>query len=239
MEKSSFDAAASIRANIGAVRERIAAAAEKAGRDPDAVRLMAVTKTMPPEAVNAALACGITLIGENRVQEYLQKMPYLKLEGVETHIIGHLQTNKVKMIVDKADMIESLDSIRLAREIDKEAARLGRAMDVLVEVNIGGEQSKNGVPAGQAGDFVESLAAFPHIRLRGLMAIPPICADIEQTRPYFAQMHKLFIDIIEKKSDNRVMPILSMGMSSDFPVAVEEGSTLVRIGTSIFGKRQN
>jgi PLP dependent protein len=224
--------------NIEKVREKIERAAEKSGRSARDITLMAVTKTMPAQAVAAAFDCGVTLFGENRVQELLDKLPFLDMTGRSAHIIGHLQTNKVKYIIDKADMIQSLDSVRLAKEIDRQAEKVGKIMDVLVEVNIGQEQSKSGVLPQELFEFVERVSDFEHINIRGLMAIPPFEEDKEKTRPYFAQIRKLFIDIAAKKSDNKRMNILSMGMSSDFDIAIEEGSTLVRVGTSIFGKRK-
>lgn len=236
MEKSSNDFSY-IAANVETVREKIARAAQKAGRRPEEITLMAVTKTMPAEAIAAAFDCGITLFGENRVQELVDKLPQLDMTGRSAHIIGHLQTNKVKTIIDKADMIQSLDSLRLAQEIDRQAETAGKIMDVLVELNIGEEPSKSGVLQQELNGFLGDLSAFSHIRVRGLMAIPPFCPDKEKTRPYFAQIQKLFIDISQKKSDNKLMNILSMGMSSDFEVAIEEGSTMIRVGTSIFGKR--
>lgn len=226
-----------IAANIEKVRTRINEAAKRAGRDPGEITLMAVSKTMPAEAITAAFDCGITLFGENRVQELLEKLPKLDMTGRSVHLIGHLQTNKVKYIIDKVDMIESLDSLHLAKEIDSQAKKAGRIMDVLVEVNIGKEESKSGVFPEDLPDFIDQLSQFNNIKIRGLMAIPPFNEDKEKTRPYFAQMRKLFIDIGTKKSDNMNMSILSMGMSSDFDVAIEEGSTIVRVGTAIFGKR--
>jgi len=223
--------------NIEKVRERIERAAVKSGRKPSDITLMAVTKTMPAQAVAAAFDCGVTLFGENRVQELLEKLPQLDMAGRSAHIIGHLQTNKVKYIIDKVDMIQSLDSLRLARETDAQAEKAGKIMDVLIEVNIANEQSKSGVLPNDLLGFAEGLEDYKHINVRGLMAIPPFNEDKEKTRPYFAQMRKLFIDIAGKKSDNMCMNILSMGMSSDFDTAIEEGSTMVRIGTAIFGKR--
>lgn len=226
-----------IAANIEKVRKRINEAAQKAGRDRREITLMAVTKTMPVEAIAAAFDCGVTLFGENRVQELLEKLPQLDMTGRSAHLIGHLQTNKVKYIIDKVDMIESLDSLHLAKEIDIQAKKAGKIMDVLIEVNIGKEESKSGVAPEELFDFVDELSQFDNINIRGLMAIPPFNEDKEKTRPYFKQIRKLFIDIAAKKSDNMNMNILSMGMSSDFDVAIEEGSTIVRVGTAIFGKR--
>ncbi len=226
-----------IAGNIEKVRAKIEKAAARSGRNPKDITLMAVTKTMPAEAVAAAFDCGVTLFGENRVQELIEKLPLLDMTGRSAHIIGHLQTNKVKYIIDKVDMIQSLDSLHLAKEIDRQAEKTGKTMDVLIEVNIGREESKSGVLQSELFEFVNYVAEFKHINIRGLMAIPPVEADLEKTRPYFAQIRKLFIDIAAKKSDNINMNILSMGMSSDFEIAIEEGSTLVRVGTSIFGKR--
>lgn len=224
--------------NIKRVRENMRAAALKAGVDCESVTLMAVTKTMPARAVNIALESGITTIGENRVQELLQKLPELSPGEKHLHLIGHLQTNKVRQIIDKVEMIQSLDSLRLAEEIDRQAAKIGRVMDVLVEVNIGEEESKSGIAPSQTEEFVLSLAQFSHIKVRGLMTVPPVCENKEGTRPYFAKMRKLFIDIRDKKMDNRTMQILSMGMSSDYEIAIEEGSNLIRVGSAIFGKRK-
>lgn len=223
--------------NILKVRENIDAAAKRAGRDAKEITLMAVTKTMPAEAITAAFSSGITLFGENRVQELCDKFPKLDMTGRSAHIIGHLQTNKVKYIIDKADMIDSVDSIKIAKEIERQAEKINKVMDILVEVNIGKEESKSGVNPEDTETFVKSLSQFSHLRVRGLMAIPPVNPDKEKTRPYFKQMFQLFVDIRAKKSDNINIDILSMGMSSDYTVAVEEGSTIVRVGTAIFGKR--
>lgn len=229
---------AEIADNIRRVRENIAKAAQRAGRRPEEVTLVAVTKTKPAADVNAALRCGVKVIGENRVQELLGKLPGIMLSGQQVHLIGHLQTNKVKMIVDKVDMIQSLDSVHLAKEIDRQAARAGRVMDVLIEVNIGSEESKSGVLLPDLNVLLDGIRGLPHIRVCGLMAIPPRDAGAERTRAYFAQMRKLFIDIRQKKSDNMNMSILSMGMSSDYELAVEEGATMVRVGSAIFGARR-
>lgn len=224
--------------NIRKVRERMAQAAEKSERNIDEIQLMAVTKTMPAQAISAAFDCGVTLFGENKVQELVEKYPLLDMTGRTAHIIGHLQSNKVKYIIDKVDMIQSLDSSKLAKEIDRQAGKNGKVMKTLVEVNIGREASKSGVLPEDLDDFIESLKQYKNIKVCGLMAIPPFDEDKEKTRPYFAQIRKLFIDIAGKKSDNIDMSILSMGMSSDFDVAIEEGATIVRVGTAIFGKRK-
>lgn len=228
-----------IPANIETVRARMAAAAGRAGVDVATVELVAVTKTMPAQAVSEALACGVRVFGENRVQELLSKLPEIRLRpDTRAHLIGHLQTNKVRQVIDKVSMIQSLDSVHLAREIDRQAAGVGRMMDVLIEVNVGDETSKSGVRPGDAADFADALSVFPHLRVCGMMAVPPFFEDTERARPYFAQMRKLFIDIGRKKTDNKDMHILSMGMSADFDIAIEEGANMVRVGTAIFGKRK-
>ncbi len=223
--------------NLDDVRARIEAAARRAGRSPDDVTLMAVTKTKPASDVNAALAHGVGVIGENRVQELLSKLPDIRLSGQKVHIIGHLQTNKVHQIIDKVDMIQSVDSVHLAEEIEKQAAKHEKVQDVLIEVNIGGEAAKSGVAPSKLRDLLTAADKLPHVHVCGLMTVPPRCENKEDVRPYFSAMRKLFIDIASEKSDNRNMQILSMGMSGDFETAVEEGSTMVRVGTSIFGKR--
>ena len=193
---------------------------------------MAVTKTVPPEAVNEAIRCGITLLGENRVQEYLSKRD-LYLPQSEVHFIGHLQTNKVKYICDNVDMIQSVDSLRLAEEINRLCERNGRVMDVLIEVNIGGEESKSGVSPEMLEELLYKASQLPNIRVKGLMCIPPAGGG----EAFFLKMQQIHLDISAKKSDNISMSILSMGMSGDYKEAVKYGSTLVRIGTKLFGAR--
>lgn len=223
--------------NLDAIREKIFNAATDAGRNPDEVRLMAVTKTVEPIFINHALKNGISLIGENKVQEFLLKKPYLDLEGCEAHLIGHLQTNKVKQIVSEVSMIESLDSLKLAREISKRSTEKGLVTPCLVEVNIGMEESKTGLELSALEELLCAVAELEGIRVEGLMTIPPICDDEKELNKYFSQMHKIFVDIKDKKLDNINMNVLSMGMSSDFEAAVRNGSTLVRVGSSIFGPR--
>ncbi|MBR5540442.1 MAG: YggS family pyridoxal phosphate-dependent enzyme [Clostridia bacterium] len=225
--------------NLQRVEERLRTACMAAGRRRDEVTLMAVTKTVPPELINTVLDAGVTCIGENRVQEYLSKCDVLHLEGVERHLIGHLQTNKVRRIVGEVDMIQSVDSVHLAKAISDAAKMTKRGViDVLVEVNIGGEESKSGVSPESLTELLDKIAAFDGIRVRGLMTIPPIFHTEFEKRAIFYKMHKLFIDIQGKKVDNGTMELLSMGMSSDFAEAVLEGSTLVRVGSAIFGERQ-
>ncbi len=236
-EKQLIDAArfADIEYNLGVIRERIAAAAEKSGRSSEAVRLMAVTKTVAPEYINHAIACGIDLIGENKVQEYLGKKPYLT--ECEAHLIGHLQTNKVRQIVGEVKMIQSVDSVRLAKEIGKRSLMSGIETEILAEINIGGEESKSGIDFDAAEETVAEIAEIEGVKLCGLMSIPPICENSAQVRQFFSKMRRLFVDIQAKKLDNTSINILSMGMSSDYEDAVLEGSTLVRVGSSIFGRR--
>ena len=199
-------------------------------------RLLLATKTRTPEEINFALSLGVDLIGENRVQELLMK--YDRIDPcAHIHFIGALQTNKVKYIIDKVEMIESLDRFSLAAEIDKQAAKIGKVMDVLVEVNIGKEASKSGVMPEDLENFVESLADFHNIRLCGLMSIPPNTTDLEQKKQYFQKIMDLYIDISTKKIDNSAMTTLSFGMSSDYALAVMCGSTIVRVGTAAFGER--
>lgn len=221
--------------NYQGVLKRLKGAAEKSGRDISEITLLAATKTVDADTINYAIEKGITHIGENRVQELLSKHGLLK--PAHSHFIGHLQTNKVKDIIDKVEMIESVDSIRLANEISKQAQKRGIIMDVLLEINIGGEESKSGFAPEDAEKAVGEVAKSDGIRVKGLMAIPPATDLPEESRKYFREMYKLFIDIRGKNIDNSSMSVLSMGMSNDFDIAVEEGANLVRVGTSLFGRR--
>ena len=221
--------------NYKRVSERLKAAAERSGRDKDEITLLAATKTVDADTINYAIEKGITHIGENRVQELLSKHGLLK--PAHSHFIGHLQTNKVKDIIDKVEMIESVDSLRLANEISKQALKHGITMDILLEVNIGGEESKSGFTPEEPENAAREVAKLPAISIKGLMAIPPATDLPEESRKYFRKMYKLFIDIRDKKIDNSNMGVLSMGMSNDFDIAAEEGATLVRVGTSLFGRR--
>ncbi len=226
---------ADIEYNLAVIRERIAKAAAESGRKPEDVRLMAVTKTVAPEYINHAISCGIDLIGENKVQEYLGKKPMLK--ECEAHLIGHLQTNKVRQIVGEVSMIQSVDSVKLAAEIGKRSIMAGITTDVLAEINVGGEESKSGIEWDAAQETIAQISEIEGIKLCGLMAIPPICDNSARVRAFFSKMRRLFVDIRAKKLDNTDISILSMGMSSDYEDAVLEGSTLVRVGSSIFGRR--
>lgn len=223
--------------NVSDTFEKIKEAAISAGRDPSEIRLMAVTKTVPPEKINEAIASGCDLLGENRVQELLEKYESYD-KSAEIHFIGSLQTNKVKYIVDKVTMIESVDSIKLAEEIEKRCAKIDKTMDILLEVNIADEESKGGFSADEVVSASEKIKDFPHLRLRGLMTIGRFGAEIEETRQYFQKMRHLLVDIKSKNIDNIYINILSMGMSSDYELAVTEGANIIRVGRGLFGERK-
>lgn len=227
----------SIAENVAAVKENIAAAALRCGRSPDGIKLVAATKMNDAGRVRQAIAAGVDICGENRVQELQEKYALGAYEGCPLHFIGHLQKNKVKYIVGKVGLIHSVDSVALASEINKRAAALGIVQDILLEVNIGAEPAKSGFAPGELSCALDAMAGFGSIRVLGLMAIPPICEKSEENRVYFRRMKQLFIDIGQKKYDNVLMQLLSMGMSADYEVAVEEGANLVRVGTGIFGAR--
>ena len=232
MEKSLISA---FDENHSQITKNIALAAEKSGRKYEDITLLAATKTVDIAVINHAIESGIKVIGENRVQEFLSK--YEDYSPVDRHFIGHLQTNKVKDIIDKVSLIHSVDSYRLAEEISRQAVKRNIKMDVLLEINIGNEESKSGFCYDEAVSAVEKIAKLDGVSVKGLMAIPPICETAEENRLYFAKMNKLFIDIRDKKIDNSSMNILSMGMSDDYAVAIEEGATMVRLGTALFGRR--
>ncbi|MBQ8752505.1 MAG: YggS family pyridoxal phosphate-dependent enzyme [Clostridia bacterium] len=237
MERSFADQRAAVLKNLTHIREQIQRACDEAGRDPATVTLMAVTKTVSPELINVALDAGVTTIGENRVQEYLGKREQLRLDGVDVHLIGHLQTNKVKQIVGKVSTIQSVDSLHLAQVIDKESAKQGLITQVLLEVNVGEEASKSGVTADSAASLLREIAVLPHVHVAGLMAIPPITDDYAEKRRHFSILRQLFIDIAAKNIDNIDMDVLSMGMSNDYYEAILEGATMIRVGSSLFGAR--
>ena len=213
--------------------EDVASRAAAAGRS---VRLLAATKTVEPDRIRVAAAAGVRLLGENRVQELLAKYGQYP-EECELHFIGTLQTNKVKAIIDKVDMIESVDSLRLAREIDKCAARLGKPMDILVEINIAREPEKSGVFPENAEELLAQIAPLPFVRVRGLMTIGPAKAEAAEKSVYFHKMQEMRIDIQNKKIHNIDMSVLSMGMSADYPLAIEAGADIVRVGSGLFGAR--
>lgn len=213
------------------------AAALRAGRDPEGVTLVAVTKNVPATAVAAALACGVRIVGENRVQEAREKFAAIGPRA-EWHLIGPLQKNKVKYIFDIFSMVHSVDSFDLAAEISRRAGARGATMPVLLEVNVAEESSKHGVRPADAAGVAERMAALPGIRLRGLMTVPPYSDDPEASRPYFRRLMDIRAEILRKGMENARMDVLSFGMTGDFEVAIEEGATHVRIGTGIFGERK-
>lgn len=224
--------------NVQAVLERIAAAARAAGRDPDSVTLCAATKVQSDQAIRSAIAAGIRVCGENRVQELSAHLAADAYAGAEVHFIGHLQTNKVKQVVGKAALIHSVDSERLLRAIDRQAEALDFVQDILLEVNVAREESKGGVLPENLPALAQAAWNCPHVRLRGLMAIPPASTVSGSNRKYFAQMRQFLVDIIDKMSDNHdSVDCLSMGMSGDYEDAIAEGATLVRVGTALFGPR--
>ena len=204
---------------------------------PAGVLLVAASKMNGPEAVREAVAAGVDACGENRVQELLEKNEALAYAGAQLHFIGHLQRNKVKSVVGLCDLIQSVDSEELLRLIDKRAAALGLRQDILLEVNIGGEEAKSGVAPSALDALLLAASPMEHLRVRGLMTVPPICAEKDEVRRYFSAMYKLFVDIGRKKYDNIFMDFLSMGMSADYREAVQEGANMVRVGSAIFGAR--
>ena len=236
MERSSSDALAPrLRAIWASIEERCV----RCGRSPDEVAVMAVTKTVPAQRVNEAIHAGIHLLGENRVQELQTKYDQYDRQGVQIHFIGHLQTNKVKYLVDKVSMIQSVDSLRLAQQIDKECSKHQKVMDILLEVNIGREESKSGLFQEELDELLPQLAELSNIRVRGLMAIPPRCESQRELEKYFSQMQQLFIDMKDKNLHNITMELLAMGMSDDYLTAIQYGSTMVRLGRRLFGERKS
>ena len=227
----------SIAENVARIRAEIEKAARAAGRDPKEITLCAATKMNDADKVRQAIAAGIICCGENRVQELTEKLSQNACEGAAIHFIGHLQTNKVKQVVGKVSLIQSVDSDRLLSAISKEAQRQGITQDVLLEINIGNEESKSGFEIGDIHPILEKLADFPGIRVLGLMAIPPICEKSGDNNKFFQEISQLAVDITRKKYDNVCMEILSMGMSGDFADAIACGSTMIRVGTAIFGAR--
>ncbi len=226
-----------IQENVKYIRNSINEAAVRSGRSADAVRFMAVTKTVDPVYINHAIDCGIDLIGENKVQEFLGKKDELKLEKVEKHLIGHLQSNKVRKIITEVDLIQSVDSVSLAREIERQAEKNNMQAEILVEINVGDEASKTGLDKSLLQETICEIASMKHIFIKGLMTIPPICENKGELRKFFDEMYNLFIDIGAQKIDNVSMDILSMGMSGDYEEAILCGSNLVRVGSAIFGPR--
>lgn len=226
-----------IRKNIEEVKERVKRAAFKSGRTAEDITVIAVTKTLGVDRVISAVAGGINNLGENRVQELVEKYPLVNMD-CSWHLIGHLQTNKVKYIIDKVAMIHSLDRIELAEEIQKRAERIGKTVDALVQVNVAGEETKFGIRPEETLAFMKKLSGYKNIRVRGLMTVAPHVENVEEVRPVFKGLRKILVDIMRENIDNINMDFLSMGMSNDYEVAIEEGANIVRIGTAIFGARQ-
>ena len=225
-----------LRENFRQVEENIRRACGRAGRDPGDVTLIAVSKTKPVELLREAYDLGTRVFGENKVQEIVEKYEALP-KDIHWHMIGHLQRNKVKYIIDKVDLIHSVDSVRLAETIEKEAAKHDLTANILLEVNVAEEESKFGLKVDEVEQVVDEIAKFSHIKVCGLMTIPPFVENPEENRPYFRRLRNLSVDIGGKNVDNVTMSILSMGMTNDYEVAVEEGATMVRVGTGLFGAR--
>ena len=227
----------SIAENIAAIKADIEKAALKAGRDPKQILLCAATKMNNADAVRQAIAAGVNCCGENRVQELTQKLSENAYDGAPVHFIGHLQTNKVKQVVGKVDLIQSVDRLKLLECVQAEAAKQGIVQDILLEINIGEEESKSGFGIQDILPLVEKMDQFPNVKVRGLMAIPPICENPGDNDKFFLEIRNLSVDITAKKYDNVCIDILSMGMSGDYEDAIRCGSTMIRVGTAIFGAR--
>jgi pyridoxal phosphate enzyme (YggS family) len=223
--------------NYRGILDRITAAAEKVRRDPGAVRLLAAAKSQSVEAIRAALAAGVTLVGENYVQEAADKKKQISA-SIEWHMIGHLQRNKARAALDLFDLVESLDNLALARELDKEGAKRDKTIRAFVEVNLGGEASKSGVAQEQVHALMEALSELSHLSIEGLMTVPPFRENLEDVRPYFRALRELRDSLAGLHLPNVELKELSMGMTHDFTVAIEEGATIVRIGTALFGPRK-
>ena len=227
----------SIAENVARIKAQMREAAIAAGRNPSEILLCAATKMNDSENVRQAIAAGVDCCGENRVQELTQKLSENAYEGAPVHFIGHLQTNKVKQVVGKVSLIHSVDSLRLLEAIHREAAKQGICQDILLEINIGNEESKSGFRKDELPSVLEKMGQFTNIRVLGLMAIPPICQNSTDNHKFFQEMCNLSVDITAKKYDNVSVKVMSMGMSDDFADAISCGSTMVRVGTAIFGAR--
>ena len=225
-----------IEGNLKEVHKRIEEACARRGRSPEEITLIAVSKTKPLEDLKEAYRCGERTFGENKVQEIIAKAPDMP-EDVRFHMIGHLQRNKVRQVIPHTALIHSVDSLRLAKQIQEDAAREGRTVDILLEVNVAREESKFGFFAEEVEDAVREICQFPNVRIRGLMTIAPFVEDPEENRAIFRKLNELSVDIAGKNIDNVIMGVLSMGMTGDYEVAIEEGATMIRVGTGIFGAR--
>ncbi len=226
----------SIAMNYAEVKSRMEAACVRAGRDPKEVTLIAVSKTKPVSMLMEAYEAGARTFGENKVQEITEKFPQMP-EDAKFHMIGHLQTNKVGQVIEKAVLIHSVDSVHLAEKIEKEAAKRNIVKEILLEVNVAEEDSKFGLKTEEVIPTLEIIKTFPHVCVKGLMTIAPFVEDAEENRKYFKELYQLYVDIKTKNIDNGTMSVLSMGMTGDYEVAVEEGATMIRVGTGIFGSR--
>ena len=227
-----------MRKRLGQINKRIRQVAEASGRDVAAVKLVAVSKTIAPEVVREAIEAGVTVLGENYVQEAREKFETLVQYSVSWHFIGHLQSNKAKYAVRLFDLIHSVDSLKLARELNKQAAKIDKIQHILVQVNISDEDTKSGIAADDAMALVLTISEMKHLEVRGLMTMPPYFYQPEKVRPFFAELRRLRDHIKDQRIPNVSMDELSMGMTGDFEVAIQEGATLVRIGTAIFGERR-
>lgn len=223
--------------NLDEINKKIETAAKKSGRKREDIFLLPVTKTIDTERIQKVFDYGINSFGENKVQEILDKYDKFPNDAVNWHLIGHLQTNKVKYIIDKVKLIHSVDSEKLAQEINKKSEALNKVTDVLVEVNISAEDSKFGIKPENTEEFIKKISKLKNIRIKGLMTVAPYVENSEENRHYFRELRKLSVDIAKENIDNVYMDTLSMGMTNDYEVAIEEGATIVRIGTGIFGKR--
>lgn len=223
--------------NYNVIEENITRAANAVEKKREDIIFLAATKTVSPQLINHAIKLGLSYIGENKVQELLEKYENYNLEKCDLQFIGHLQTNKVRQIADKVNLIQSVDTMKLAKEIGKQAIKNNKTIGVLVEVNVGKEESKSGIMPEAAAEFIDEIREIKGISIKGLMSIPPICDEKEKISKYFSYMNKLFIDIKGKKMDNVSMDFLSMGMSSDYEEAILQGANMVRIGSSLFGSR--
>lgn len=226
-----------LKANLESVHNNIKKACERSGRDVNEVTLLAVSKTKPAQLIEEAMKYNQFEFGENKVQEITAKYEYFNDDNIKWHMIGHLQTNKVKYIIDKVALIHSVDSIKLAEVISKEAVKKNVEANILIEVNVANEESKFGISLKDTEKIIRQIALLPNIKIRGLMTIAPFVSDSEQNRVHFRDLYKEFIDINSKNIDNVSMDVLSMGMTNDYEVAIEEGATIVRVGTGIFGAR--
>jgi pyridoxal phosphate enzyme (YggS family) len=225
-----------VRENLKEVNNRILAACKRAERNPEEVTLIAVSKTKPAVMISEAYSAGVRDFGENKVQELCEKHLTLP-EDIRWHMIGHLQRNKVKQVIDKTVLIHSVDSIRLAEQIEEEAARKNLIVDILLEVNVAEEESKYGFKLGETESAIRRIASLPHVKIKGLMTIAPFVEKSEENRPVFKKLRQFYVDMQSKNVDNVSMNMLSMGMTGDYEIAIEEGATLVRVGTGIFGTR--